>query len=402
MKPLNFIQSLSVLSFIVPLCVAGCGAKEGPSTPPTSLEDSSDEASSSLVAAAAWFPLESGNRWTLSTVNSPTAEAHVIDVGQTVSGMGVVDGLAGINRDAWFGYGTRSPSVFYVWNGEAQEWSPFVKFGRAVGATWTTKLDNSGCGTFTARVASRQREVTTPAGTFAKAYRVDFTLKPKPNVRCMQPTLASVSFVEGVGVVGFGRAAQQEAFSLVTAEVSGTTYPSALYVKLEELEANPKAYDGKLITVVAEPFSRGASCTKMGCSTENPCCNQCSARFIIGNNVGLFLNGDELSCAGNECSWQNNCNTFSGFENGRYALTGVFLFADFQSSLNVQKFVAADCRKTGCGGEVCANRDVFTTCIVAPEQTCYQELDVPCEAQSDGACGWTSSPELVECLNRRY
>jgi hypothetical protein len=57
------------------------------------------------------------------------------------------------------------------------------------------------------------------------------------------------------------------------------------------------------------------------------------------------------------------------------------------------------CIKTGCSGQVCADRDVITTCIYRAEYECYQQAK--CERQSDGKCGFTMTAELRSCLRRK-
>jgi hypothetical protein len=54
------------------------------------------------------------------------------------------------------------------------------------------------------------------------------------------------------------------------------------------------------------------------------------------------------------------------------------------------------CMKTGCGGTVCDDEQVVTTCEFKPEHACYK--DAICERQPDGNCGFTQSPELTACL----
>ncbi|HTK05397.1 MAG TPA: Gmad2 immunoglobulin-like domain-containing protein [Candidatus Eisenbacteria bacterium] len=57
---------------------------------------------------------------------------------------------------------------------------------------------------------------------------------------------------------------------------------------------------------------------------------------------------------------------------------------------------AASCRRTGCSGELCSDKDVASTCVFKPEYACYR--DAVCERQATGACGWTPSPALQRCL----
>ena len=59
---------------------------------------------------------------------------------------------------------------------------------------------------------------------------------------------------------------------------------------------------------------------------------------------------------------------------------------------------ARRCFKTGCSSEVCADRDVITTCIFRPEFACYQKA--VCARQANGECGFTQTRELLACLAR--
>jgi hypothetical protein len=56
----------------------------------------------------------------------------------------------------------------------------------------------------------------------------------------------------------------------------------------------------------------------------------------------------------------------------------------------------AACKRTGCSGQICADRDMFTTCEWRPEYACYQQAT--CERQADGSCGFTQTPALQACL----
>jgi hypothetical protein len=56
------------------------------------------------------------------------------------------------------------------------------------------------------------------------------------------------------------------------------------------------------------------------------------------------------------------------------------------------------CMKTGCSGQVCSDEEVITTCEFKPEYECYKKA--ACERQKNGECGFTQTPELLECLKR--
>lgn len=54
------------------------------------------------------------------------------------------------------------------------------------------------------------------------------------------------------------------------------------------------------------------------------------------------------------------------------------------------------CIRTGCSGQVCADGDRVTTCEFRAEHACYRNAE--CGRQPDGACGWTPTPELLQCI----
>jgi hypothetical protein len=57
---------------------------------------------------------------------------------------------------------------------------------------------------------------------------------------------------------------------------------------------------------------------------------------------------------------------------------------------------AAPCVRSGCSGQICAEKSMITTCDWRPEYACYQAAK--CERQADGACGFTQTPALATCL----
>jgi hypothetical protein len=169
-------------------------------------------------------------------------------------------------------------------------------------------------------------------------------------------------------------------------------------VTLDDLRQNAQAYNGQKVRVVAEPLAFGAACTRRACPASNPCCNACSASFRIGETVELRdAAGQPYGCSGNECSWREGCREFRAEGGGRYALEGTFSIDEFGTSrLALDRFQAADCQRSGCGGEVCANTSMASACVVRPEHACYQAAT--CGAQASGHCGWTETDALRQCL----
>jgi hypothetical protein len=61
------------------------------------------------------------------------------------------------------------------------------------------------------------------------------------------------------------------------------------------------------------------------------------------------------------------------------------------------------CKKTGCSGTVCSDKNVITTCEFKPVYACY--ATAICERGEDGACGWRKTKTLDSCVcekGKRY
>ncbi len=54
------------------------------------------------------------------------------------------------------------------------------------------------------------------------------------------------------------------------------------------------------------------------------------------------------------------------------------------------------CVVSGCSKQICGEESFITTCEFKEEYACYKSA--LCERQSDGACDWTVTPELRQCL----
>jgi hypothetical protein len=87
------------------------------------------------------------------------------------------------------------------------------------------------------------------------------------------------------------------------------------------------------------------------------------------------------------------CNGMGGLAVAPSQLWPLFLL---HACMHVQVRGFRKCRRTGCGGSVCADRNLITTCIARPEDECF--VDAVCERQKDGKCGFTKTPEVEECL----
>ncbi|MBI4433664.1 PQQ-dependent sugar dehydrogenase [Candidatus Uhrbacteria bacterium] len=59
---------------------------------------------------------------------------------------------------------------------------------------------------------------------------------------------------------------------------------------------------------------------------------------------------------------------------------------------------AGGCVITGCSGQVCADREVMTTCEFRPVDACYAHER--CERLEHGSCGWVMTETLRACVDR--
>lgn len=72
-------------------------------------------------------------------------------------------------------------------------------------------------------------------------------------------------------------------------------------------------------------------------------------------------------------------------------------FAPVAPPSSIEPVGSAPCRAGGCSGQVCTDQtDLATTCEWREEYACYKVAT--CARQSDGACGWTPTQTLTDCL----
>ncbi len=84
--------------------------------------------------------------------------------------------------------------------------------------------------------------------------------------------------------------------------------------------------------------------------------------------------------------------------------TGLLFFVSF---LNIGPSIrniitpaaTGSCNISGCSGELCVDSKqggLASICIYRNGFACYKKAT--CEKQPNGKCGWTSTPELLNCL----
>jgi outer membrane murein-binding lipoprotein Lpp len=104
----------------------------------------------------------------------------------------------------------------------------------------------------------------------------------------------------------------------------------------------------------------------------------------LGHTTNLFTDGS--SCANVRCTATTHCE-MKGINGG-----SIPVCIDNAPPPPPQPA----CVKSGCSGQVCADRSFNTTCEMRREYACYHAAS--CERQADGACGWTTTPALTTCI----
>lgn len=66
------------------------------------------------------------------------------------------------------------------------------------------------------------------------------------------------------------------------------------------------------------------------------------------------------------------------------------------SGSGLQSRESGSCVIGGCSDELCADQPQISPCIWYDDFVCYRTAT--CGRQSDGTCGWISTPELTSCL----
>lgn len=123
------------------------------------------------------------------------------------------------------------------------------------------------------------------------------------------------------------------------------------------------------------------TCANVRCTSGT----HCEMKSIHGGQVPACVEDHPpvASCADTRCAPGTHCE-MKGMNGGRAI------------PVCVQDPPPAPCVKTGCSSQICADRDMVTTCDWKPDYACYQAAT--CERQADGACGFTQTASLTQCL----
>ena len=74
--------------------------------------------------------------------------------------------------------------------------------------------------------------------------------------------------------------------------------------------------------------------------------------------------------------------------------------AGAQPTGSEQPLLKTTCEISGCSGEICSEKGkkMISPCVVLPQYECLRKSR--CEAQESGKCGWTKTPEYLECMKK--
>lgn len=83
----------------------------------------------------------------------------------------------------------------------------------------------------------------------------------------------------------------------------------------------------------------------------------------------------------------------------RYTVSGQGGTGKARTATQAWTPVLGPCYVGGCSGQICSeDQGIVTTCDWQDEYACYQGGLTKCERQTNGACEWTQTSELLACL----
>lgn len=198
-----------------------------------------------------------------------------------------------------------------------------------------------------------------------------------------------------------------------------TPTPIAGIYSPKEIYDNIDFFDGKVVTVEGIVNVDGV-CTAFAPPPDSGLYD-CYGSFVFRwrTQAGLYsvsiigpYKGESIGCKGHSAKPPMTCYPFE--ENNKYRVTGTvikrdFSFGGYGVDLQLHDFTEittepttlspnqSECFVGGCSGQVCSDdAGIVSTCEWRDEYACYRTAK--CERQSNGQCGWTSTPELTACL----
>jgi eight-cysteine-cluster-containing protein len=70
---------------------------------------------------------------------------------------------------------------------------------------------------------------------------------------------------------------------------------------------------------------------------------------------------------------------------------------DFSACMTGHNTKTPGCKRTGCSGQVCSDKEEFTTCEWADYYVCYDNAS--CGITANGTCGWIVTAEYSSCMS---
>lgn len=346
------------------------------------------------------FPLRAGNSWTLGD----GATTRTVRVLRSSGSVHLVDGLSA-SGPVWLAF---AGSKLWVWSASERVWQTMVNFGSTAQSSFSF---GSPCEQYSVKRSGALHTVTTPAGSFQRARRYDFTVTPPPHVRCAMPLFTALTFVENVGLVR-QHTSTPTTFELERATVAGRELP-------EPTAKATLTMDKAQYTLGADGTATLRATLVVKNETTRPMTFQFSSsqQFELevqtaSGESAYFWSADKSFLQGlsNFTLQPNQSRTFTETFTMQYATAGWHVVRAWlptrsggkpEATAKVELLSAAPapCYVGGCSSQVCSDRqDVITTCEYRPQYACYRTAT--CERQANGQCGWTMTTALQQCLAR--
>ncbi len=149
---------------------------------------------------------------------------------------------------------------------------------------------------------------------------------------------------------------------------------------------NPGTFSGKLTEVNTGCFADGECFAVVG--GKHVTLTIGWSQEVVGSVVGAPSIGDLESYIGETATVYAK-----RLPDGSYTLYG-----DSAYYLAVTPKTTKGCVVGGCSSQLCGEEgdDLVSTCEWTEKYSCYQKAT--CERQASGQCGWTETPELLQCI----
>jgi hypothetical protein len=228
-----------------------------------------------------------------------------------------------------------------------------------------------------------------------KGYRIAWTFRAEANLEFK--LWSRINNTPGAETALYGPRASDGSYALVAKSQPIQSWSIIYY----------KPIDAGIYLVVQTTDAAGATEIGLNCANQAQCELGCAITLniapVCGADEHTYVNASEAACYDvpvahvGECATTPSCAAVQCGPNTHCELVQVQCFTtpcDPQPSCVPNP--TSDCRRSGCSHQLCADQDLISTCEWRDEYQCYSTAT--CERQPDGACAWTPTQELKDCL----